>query len=164
MIGTRAISGSPAIRFRKRTIAASASSIPSSMLISIICAPLSTCCKATSSASLYFSSLIRRLNLAEPVTFVRSPTLTNRLSAPMLSGSRPERRQATGISGNLRGATPSTALLMAAMCAGVVPQQPPTIFKNPACAHSPICAAMTSASKSYSPNALGNPALGCAVT
>ena len=38
--GTRAISGSAAIRCRKRTIAASESSMPSSMLTSMICAPL----------------------------------------------------------------------------------------------------------------------------
>ena len=164
IIGTRAMSGSPAIRLRKRTIAASASSIPSSMLISIICAPFSTCWRATSSASLYFSSLIKRLNLAEPVTLVRSPTFTNSESSPMLSGSRPARRQATGISGSLRGGKPSTARLIAAICSGVVPQQPPTIFKKPDSAHSRICAAITSASKSYSPKAFGRPALGCAVT
>ena len=164
MIGTRAISGSPAIRLRKRTIAASASSIPSSMLISMICAPLSTCWRATSSASLYFSSLIRRLNFAEPVTLVRSPTFTNRLSSPMVNGSRPDRRQATGSSGSLRGGSPATAWLMAAICSGVVPQQPPTMLRKPDSAHSRICAAMVSASRSYSPNAFGRPAFGWAVT
>jgi len=48
--GTRAMSGSEAIRFRKRTMAACESSMPSSMLTSIICAPLSTCERAISSA------------------------------------------------------------------------------------------------------------------
>ena len=43
MIGTREMSGSAAIRFRKRAIAASESSMPSSMLMSMICAPLVTC-------------------------------------------------------------------------------------------------------------------------
>ena len=52
MTGTRAMSGSAAIRFRKRTIAASESSMPSSMLMSITCAPLATCWRATSSAAL----------------------------------------------------------------------------------------------------------------
>ena len=52
MIGTRAMSGSAATRFRKRTIAASESSMPSSMLMSMICAPLATCWRATSSAAL----------------------------------------------------------------------------------------------------------------
>jgi hypothetical protein len=49
--GTRAMSGSAASRFRKRTMAASESSMPSSMLTSMICAPFSTCWRATSSAS-----------------------------------------------------------------------------------------------------------------
>ena len=49
--GTRAMSGSAAMRFRKRTMAASESSMPSSMLTSIICAPLVTCWRATSSAA-----------------------------------------------------------------------------------------------------------------
>jgi hypothetical protein len=48
--GTRAMSGSAATRRRKRLIAASASSMPSSMLTSITCAPLSTCWRATASA------------------------------------------------------------------------------------------------------------------
>ena len=50
--GTREISGSDATRFRKVTIAFSASSNPSSMLMSMIWAPLSTCWRATTSASL----------------------------------------------------------------------------------------------------------------
>ena len=44
MTGTREMSGSLAIKFKKVTMAASESSIPSSMLISMIWAPLSTCC------------------------------------------------------------------------------------------------------------------------
>ena len=39
------------------------------------------------------------------------------------------RDRATGISGSLRGANPSTARLIAAICCGVVPQQPPTILR-----------------------------------
>ncbi len=46
--GTRAMSGSEAIRLRNLTIAALESSIASSMLTSMICAPLATCCRATS--------------------------------------------------------------------------------------------------------------------
>jgi len=50
-IGERTnVSGSDAIRLRKRVIAASASSIASSMLTSMICAPASTCWRAISSA------------------------------------------------------------------------------------------------------------------
>ena len=47
MIGTREMSGSLAIRFRKRTMAAWLSSMASSMLMSMICAPFSTCWRAT---------------------------------------------------------------------------------------------------------------------
>ena len=81
MIGTRAISGSPAIRFRKRTIAALLSSIASSMLMSMTCAPFSTCWRATPSASSNWPFRIRRANAFEPVTLVRSPMLTNSASA-----------------------------------------------------------------------------------
>jgi hypothetical protein len=51
MKGTRAMSGSAAISFRKVVIAASASSRPSSMLMSMIWAPFSTCWRATSTAA-----------------------------------------------------------------------------------------------------------------
>jgi hypothetical protein len=50
MNGTREISGSAAARLRKVTIASRASSMPSSMLTSMTCAPSSTCVRATSSA------------------------------------------------------------------------------------------------------------------
>jgi hypothetical protein len=46
--------------------------------------------------------------------------------------------------GIARGATPCTALAMAAMWAGVVPQHPPTMWISPLRAHSPICAPMIS--------------------
>ena len=50
--GTRAMSGSLAIRFKKRTMAAWLSSMASSMLTSTTWAPFSTCWRATPSASL----------------------------------------------------------------------------------------------------------------
>jgi hypothetical protein len=50
MIGTREMSGSEASRRRKVPIAAGESSMPSSMLMSRIWAPFSTCSRATSSA------------------------------------------------------------------------------------------------------------------
>ena len=77
MIGTRAMSGSPAIRFRKRTMAAWLSSMASSMLMSITCAPFSTCWRATASACSNWSFRIMRAKALEPVTLVRSPMLTN---------------------------------------------------------------------------------------
>ena len=92
MIGTRAMSGSEAIRFRNRVIAAAESSIASSMLMSMTWAPFSTCWRATASASSYFSARIRRANAFEPVTLVRSPTLTN--SELVVDVERLEARQA----------------------------------------------------------------------
>ena len=50
MIGTREISGSEATRSRKVTMARSASSMPSSMLMSMIWAPSSTWVRATDRA------------------------------------------------------------------------------------------------------------------
>jgi hypothetical protein len=91
---------------------------------------------------------------------VRSPTFTNRLSSSTLSGSRPDRRSAGRTSGGVRGAASSTAAAMAAVCAGVVPQQPPTRLTKPASANSPSTAAVSAGASSYSPKALGRPALG----
>ena len=51
MIGTRAMSGSEAIRRRNVVIACSPSSMPSSMLTSMIWAPPAICWRATSSAA-----------------------------------------------------------------------------------------------------------------
>ncbi len=56
----------------------------------------------------------------------------------MLSGSRPESRVRFSSTGTWRGAMPRTASAIALMCAGVVPQQPPTTFTKPLCANSLI--------------------------
>src|SRR5690606_41689525 len=45
--------------------------------------------------------------------------------------------------GGLRGGTPRTASAIAPMCAGVVPQQPPTRLSSPARANSPSTVAMS---------------------
>src|SRR4051794_2415261 len=90
MMGTRAMSGSDAIRFRKRVMAACESSMASSMLMSMICAPFSTCWRATASASSNCPLRMRRANALEPVTLVRSPMLTKSELVPMETGSRPE--------------------------------------------------------------------------
>ena len=50
MIGTRLMSGSLAISLVKRSMAATPSIMPSSMLTSMTCAPFSTCWAATDSA------------------------------------------------------------------------------------------------------------------
>ena len=91
---------------------------------------------------------------------VRSPTLTNSVSSVTVSGSSPDSRSAGRTSAGVRGVVPATARAMAAMCAGVVPQQPPTRFTKPASANSDTIAAVSSGVSSYSPKAFGRPALG----
>ncbi len=47
-------------------------------------------------------SMIRRRKRAEPVTFVRSPTLTKLVKGVIASGSRPLKRETGSISGTAR--------------------------------------------------------------
>ena len=89
MIGMRAISGSAAKRFKKRTMAALPSIMPSSILISSTCAPPSTCSRATARAASKSPSLIMRKKALEPVTLVRSPILTKLLCSVRTNASRP---------------------------------------------------------------------------
>ena len=93
IIGTRAISGSEAMRFKNFTIASFPSIIPSSMLMSMICAPPSTCSFATESAASKSFSLIMRKNAREPVTLVRSPIFVKLLSGVMVMASSPDNRK-----------------------------------------------------------------------
>ena len=110
IIGTREISGSEAIRLRNRVIAASESSMLSSMFTSMICAPFSTCCRATVNASSYWSFLISLAKRGEPVTFVRSPTLTKLESGRTVNASMPLRRShCSGLAKRL-GSQSATAL------------------------------------------------------
>ena len=90
IIGTLHISGSAAIRFKKRIIDSFPSIKPSSKLMSIICAPPSTWCLAISKASSNFSSLINLKNFLEPATLVRSPTLMKLLFSFKTKGSKPD--------------------------------------------------------------------------
>ncbi len=91
---------------------------------------------------------------------VRSPTLTNSESSVMFSGSSPESRIAGCGSAGSRGVAPSMTSAMREMCAGVVPQQPPTRLTSPAPVNSLSTVAIWSGVSSYSPNSLGRPALG----
>ena len=87
--GTRAISGSVAMRCRNSRMACSASSRPSSMFTSMMLAPPRTWSSATAAASPNWPSLMRRRNLAEPDTLVRSPIIVKLLSGRMVNTSRP---------------------------------------------------------------------------
>jgi len=103
-------------------------------------------------------------NFAEPVTLVRSPTFTNRLSSPMLKGSRPDSRHLTGTLDRVRAGDGATASRIRRIWSGVVPQQPPTILSSPERANSARIAAISSGVSSYSPKAFGRPAFGYAQT
>ena len=137
IIGTRAMSGSLPIKFKKRAMAASESIIPSSILTSIMFAPPWTCWRATVSAPSKSSPRINFENFGEPVMFVRSPITAKPNSDVILSGSRPESCNTSllvrpGIS---RGGQPRTAFAISRMCSGVVPQHPPTRLSQPFFAH-----------------------------
>ena len=160
MIGTREISGSAEIRLRNFVIAPSPSSMPSSMLTSITLAPASTCSRATATASSYFSFRISRENFFEPVTLVRSPIMMKLLSGRSVSGSKPLNRISGSMRGRRRGAVLETASAIARMWAGVVPQQPPTMFNQPFSANSPKVRAIISGVSSNPPKAFGKPAFG----
>ena len=138
MIGIRAISGSLAIKFKKRVIVASESIIPSSILTSSMLAPPWTCCRATANAPSKSSLKINFENFGEPVMLVRSPITAKPNSGVMFSGSSPESCNVGGTSvsrdrscGSDRGLQSRTAVAIARMCSGVVPQQPPTRLSQP---------------------------------
>ena len=160
MIGTRAISGSVATMFRNVVMAASESSIASSMFTSMMFAPLRTCSVATSSAVVRSPEAIRSAKRREPVTLVRSPIIVKFESGRRTSGSRPASRVCSSGGGTSRGALPSAAAAMARMWSGVVPQQPPIMFTNPLAANSPSSRAVSAGRSSYSPITLGRPAFG----
>jgi hypothetical protein len=104
MIGTRAMSGSVAIRFRKRTIAASRPVEHALVHVDVDdLAPFSTCWRATLERLVVVAALISLRELGEPVTLVRSPTLTN--SDVVVDVERLEARQAqaAGDVGTARG-------------------------------------------------------------
>ncbi len=144
MNGTLATSGSLASSDTKRAIAATPSIIPSSMQMSMTLAPLSTCWRATATASSYFPSLISFANFGEPATLVRSPIM---MKEPIccVNGCEPDRRSgarrlgrtgaaADGPAARRRcaaGGRSASARAIAAMCSGVLPQQPPAMFTRP---------------------------------
>lgn len=122
MKGTAATSGSLARSRRNRVIAATPSIMPSSMQISMMFAPFSTCWRAMATASSYLFSLMSLANFGEPATFVRSPIMMN-WPICWVNGWEPDSRRGMAAPvENLvswwvasRGAWPSSALAMAAM-------------------------------------------------
>mmetsp|Transcript_19959 Transcript_19959/g.56093 ORF Transcript_19959/g.56093 Transcript_19959/m.56093 type:complete len:263 (-) Transcript_19959:1052-1840(-) len=115
MMGTRAMSGSPAMKRRNLRIVATPSIMASSTLMSKTCAPFSTCSRATATASSNFPVVISRENRREPDTLHRSPTLQKLSSVEKCNGSMPLSRSISGREGIARGEIPSTASRMALM-------------------------------------------------
>ena len=145
--GTRAISGSAATRFKNFVMQAGESSMPSSKFMSMMFAPLSTWLRATPSASPNRPSFIILRKAGEPMTFVRSPT--NMKGAPLSSmrrASRPERISASGLFTGFLGGRFLHASTTAAMCFGVVPQQPPITLSRPSFPYSARYPAVSSGS------------------
>ena len=139
MIGTRAISGSAAIRLRNVVIACSPSSRPSSMLTSMMLAPPRPARRATASALLVVVRLDQAreaLRAGDVGPLADHDEVRSRAGA--MSGSSPESRsQAARARAACAAAGRSTASAIARMCSGVVPQQPPTMFTQPCSANSP---------------------------
>ena len=138
--------------------------MPSSMLTSMICAPLSTCWRATSSAGLVVAGhdQLAELGRAGDVGALAD------VDEVRMSGAMVERLEAAtgacsgcGLRDGDAARMPSTASAIAAMCSGVVPQQPPTMLTKPAAARTRAAARRSSSGvSSYSPNAFGRPAFG----
>ena len=106
------------------------------MFTSRMLAPPRTWSRATSSAPWKSFASISRRNLADPVTFVRSPTMTKFVSPVKAKGSRPLKRVTARCPGTWRVGTPRSAEAIARVCSGVVPQQPPTTLTRPLSANS----------------------------
>ena len=135
MIGTRAISGSVATRFRNVVIAASPSSMPSSMLTSRMLAPPRTCSSATverrrrSRPCLISSANFARAGDVGALADHRRSCVSGRIVERLEPAKRVERVGRAG--GRARRHARATASAMARMCSGVVPQQPPTMLTRP---------------------------------
>jgi hypothetical protein len=80
---------------------------------------------------------------------VRSPIRRKFVSGRMVNVSSPlNRPRCVAAGGRARGVTPAMISTIAAMCSGVVPQQPPTMLMRPLSANSRSSAAVVGASSS----------------
>ena len=131
---------------------------------SSICAPASSCAAPSESKYSMFSVLSASLSLGLPVGFIRSPTMTG----PAPSSTAVEKELTTVLcflTGSANGSS-RQRFTSAAMCSGVVPQQPPS-----SCAPASAILAMPSAkspgerSNTVRPSTdRGRPAFGAAAT
>ena len=180
MNGTLATSGSLASRCRKRVIAATPSIMPSSMQMSRTLAPFSTCWRATADGFFVFAFLdeLGELGRAGDVGALADHDEDAGLLREGLRAGKTQRPRRRGLRlgsltrhaarcvtraavGNLRGGRPSRALAIAAMCSGVLPQQPPAILISPPRANSPRERAMSAGprSKPVGESGLGKPGI-----
>ena len=98
----------------------------------MICAPPLTWRRAISVASSQSPAATRSRNFREPMTLVRSPTSSGRLSGAGSTSSMPENAARRGRPRQSpRGRRPATIRAIAAMWSAVVPQQPPTMLIQP---------------------------------
>mmetsp|Transcript_5080 Transcript_5080/g.17048 ORF Transcript_5080/g.17048 Transcript_5080/m.17048 type:complete len:327 (-) Transcript_5080:769-1749(-) len=163
IMGRRLTSGSGMAMLRNLVMAATPSSMPSSMLMSSTWAPFSAWCLATSRALSYSLSMMSFLNLADPARLQRSPRLRKpNCLRSTVTASRPEifMRGSSGGVGLTRGLMLATSCARALMWSGVVPQQPPRRLTRPRSANWRTSLAKASGVWSYPPIALGRPALG----
>mmetsp|Transcript_49630 Transcript_49630/g.153276 ORF Transcript_49630/g.153276 Transcript_49630/m.153276 type:complete len:200 (+) Transcript_49630:2571-3170(+) len=148
MKGTRETSGSEATRLTKRVMAATPSMRPSSMLKSRMTAPSSTCLRAMASPASKSLFLMSFLKAREPERLQRSPTFMKPSSLVTCSASRPDSIMVLCLVPLGRGVMPLTASAMARMWSGEEPQQPPTMFTQPAAAKPRIASAISAGVRS----------------
>jgi hypothetical protein len=177
----RRSAASTAARFVLSTITGRSSSLlnrrPSSSMSAVSSRPAAATDRSTRCApSSFWARAIRTMpsksrasrrsrNFLEPLALVRSPQMsglgrTSR-SCDWNSDETLARRLPPGC--GFLGGTPSSALARARMCSGVVPQQPPAMFRPGPVARRLIWLAKSSGDRSYSarPEASrGSPALG----
>ncbi len=145
MIGTRLMSGSLAMSLMKRSIAATPSIIPSSMLTSMTCAPFSTCWRATDRRGVVVAvaDQVAELRRAGDVGALADVDEQRGLG----DGQRLEPGQPAGrrdVGRHPRRATSATTAAIARMWSGVVPQHPPRRLTRPLWANSSTMAAVWS--------------------
>ncbi len=118
-------------------MAACESSMPSSMFTSMICAPFATCCRASSTAAAVVARFDELAKLGRPRDIGAFADIDEQAAG--VDAERFKAAQAAGagdVAARCAAAHPRRRALFCRMCSGVVPQQPPTILRNPLVANS----------------------------
>ena len=128
-----------------------------------MCAPPSTCSRATGIMSSSLPSSATRLILREPCVLSRSPINSGRGSCLSATAVMPLEAHHWLRPGRDFGLTRPIVRTSAAMCSGVVPQQPPTMPTPKSLTNSRSVSAMGSGFIGYTvrpPSLMGSPAFG----